>query len=175
VDPDIEVKQPALHTVTTELIRQGIIFDFATRYRSKHESIPPARQFRVDDALYSEFAAYCKERDFKFDTRTEKEFAKLEGMMKEEHYDDDLANELLAIKNKLTKEKQEDVLTFKDEIRNLIRNEIVTRYYYKKGEIEASFEFDPDILAAVEVLKNTNEYKGLLNGTVARKVVGKEE
>lgn len=28
------------------------------------------------------------------------------------------------------------------------------RYYYRKGEIEASFDMDPDILEAIKVLKD---------------------
>jgi carboxyl-terminal processing protease len=175
VDPDIEVKRPEFHTVTTELARQGLIFDFATKYRNSHESIASAREFKVDDALYAEFAAFCRSRNFTFETKTEKEFAKLKGMMKDEHYDQDLAVELKAIETKLAKEKQEDVMAFKDEISKLLRTEIVTRYYYKKGEIEASFNMDPDILASLDILRNQTEYKGILAGTVPHKVVGTDK
>ena len=161
--------------MTTELIRQGLIFDFATLYRSKHETLPAAKEFKVDDALYAEFAAFCKERKFSFETKTEKEFAKLKELMKDEHYHDDLNAELKAIDTKLHAEKQEDVMTFKKEIANFLRTEIVTRYYYKKGEIEASFDMDPDVLAALDVIRNDAEYKGILAGSVAHKVVGKAD
>jgi carboxyl-terminal processing protease len=172
VDPDVEVKLPERHTVTQELARQYLIFDFATTFRIKHETIAPAREFKVTDAIYDEFVAFCKARKFDFQTKTETEFSRLKTLMKEEHYDDDLATELKAIENRLAEEKKEDLLAFKTEISSLLRREIIARYYYRKGEIEASFDSDPDILAAMNVLKNTSEYRGILDGSVPRKVVG---
>ena len=154
IAPDIEVTIPELHTVSTELLRQNLIFDYATKFRAQHETIPSARQFKITDEIYADFVAFCKGKSFAFETKTEKEFAKFKEVVEDEHYTDELSADMKALEAKLQKEKQVDLLNFRSEISDLLQNEIVMRYYYRKGEIEASFDMDPDILEAIKVLKD---------------------
>jgi len=154
IAPDIEVTIPELHTVSTELLRQNMIFDYATKFRAQHETIPSARQFKITDEIYADFVAFCKGKSFAFETKTEKEFIKFKELVEEEHYTEELSADMKSLEAKLQKEKQVDLLNFRSEISDLLQNEIVTRYYYRKGEIEASFDMDPDILEAIKVLKD---------------------
>ena len=59
IEPDIEVKNEALKTVTNALINQNLIFHFATEYALKHEKITAARSFKVSDEIYKEFKSLC--------------------------------------------------------------------------------------------------------------------
>jgi carboxyl-terminal processing protease len=154
IAPDIDVAIPDLHTVSQELIRQNMIFDYATKFRSQHETISSARDFKITDEIYNDFVAFCKSKSFTFETKTEKEFSKFKELVEEEHYTDELTADMKSLEAKLQKEKQEDLLNFRPEISNMLRNEIVMRYYYRKGEIEASFDMDPDVLEAIKVLKD---------------------
>jgi carboxyl-terminal processing protease len=72
-------------------------------------------------------------------------------------------NEFDAVKNKLKRDKSQDINHNKKEIKELLENEIVSRYYYQKGRLEADFNNDPDIIKAVEVLQNKTQYHTLLN------------
>jgi len=164
VAPDLKVELPDYHTVTTELMRQSMVFDFASRYRNKHESIPGPREFQITDEIYNEFLSFLEEKEFKFATKTEKEFDRLKDLMKEEEYLNDLSSELEALKAKLEREKKADLTEFRDEIANFLKTEIVNRYYFKEGEIEASFDMDPDVLQAVRILNNQDEYQRILAG-----------
>ena len=162
IDPDLQVDLPEYHTVTRELLRQNVIFDFASKYRVEHESIASPRDFRITDEIYDEFTAYCKESDFTFETKTEKEFARLKELMEEEKYAKPLEAELNAIEDKIHHEKGSDLKQFRDEIANLLKQEIVSRYYFRSGEVEASFNSDPEVLKAVEVLKDAEGYREIL-------------
>lgn len=162
VTPDVNVEIPEYHPVTQELIGQNVIFDFATRYRLNHEEIAGARQFVINDEIYRALKAFAKERGFNFETQSEKELGKFEGMLKEEEYLDDLASEIALIRQKLGKEKEEDMDAFRKEISDFLKTEIIRRYYYRSGEIEASFDMDPDLLEAMKVLKDQARYKKLL-------------
>ena len=164
IDPDIKVPLPDYHTVTQELVRQNIVFDYATKYRNEHESIAGPREFTVDDEVYNDFLAYCKTRDFTFETKTEKQFEKMKELMKDEAYLEDLSPELEAIEKKLDGEKEADLKDFRDEISNFLKSEIVNRYYFKEGEIEASFDMDPDLLEAMKILRNEQGYQDILVG-----------
>ncbi|MBK9448017.1 MAG: S41 family peptidase [Bacteroidetes bacterium] len=162
VAPDVEVALPELHTVSKELIRQNMIFDYATHFRVNHESIPTAREFKITDEIYSDFIAFCKGKAFTFETKTEKEFDAFKKVVEEEHYQEELSADMKAMEAKLKKEKEEDLINFRSEITNLLRNEIVMRYYYRKGEIDASFDMDPDVLEAIKVLKDKERMNKIL-------------
>jgi carboxyl-terminal processing protease len=154
IAPDIEVAVPELHTVSQELLRQNMIFDYATHFRVQHETIAATREFKITDEIYNDFVAFCKSKAFTFETKTEKEFTKFKELVDQEHYTEELGADMKSMESKLQKEKQQDLLNFRSEISDLLRNEIVTRYYYRKGGIEASFDMDPDILEAIKVLKD---------------------
>ncbi len=162
VKPDIEVEIPDYHTVTTELMRQSMVFDFASRFRSTHETIPPAREFQITDEIYNEFLAYCKERDFTFDTKTEREFEKFKQMVEEESYHDEVEVDMKSMEAKIVKEKKADLVTWKKEISKFLREEIVMRYYFRKGKLEASFTTDPEILEAAKVLDDAARMNTIL-------------
>lgn len=164
VDPDLNVPLPDYHTVTQELVRQNIVFDFATKYRNENESIGGPRVFQISDEIYNSFLAFCKEKDFTFETKTEKEFDKMKKLMKDEAYLEDLSLELEAIENKLEDEKVADLTDFRDEISHFLKTEIVNRYYFKEGEIEASFDMDPDLVEAVKILHDQERYQNVLVG-----------
>jgi carboxyl-terminal processing protease len=162
ISPDVTVEIPELHTVSQELLRQNMIFDYATHFRVKHETISTAREFKISEEIYADFVAFCKSKAFTFETKTEKEFTKFKELVEEEHYTEELSADMKAMEGKLQKEKQEDLLNFRPEISKLLRNEIVMRYYYRKGEIEASFDMDPDVLAAIKALKDPAQMSKLL-------------
>jgi carboxyl-terminal processing protease len=77
-----------------------------------------------------------------------------------------LKNEYEALKAKLSHNKQEDVQKNKDEIVNLIEEEITSRYYYQSGRIRESLTHDTDITKALEVLGDSVMYTSVLNGTL---------
>jgi carboxyl-terminal processing protease len=58
--------------------------------------------------------------------------------------------------------KTNDLQRFKPEIREMLEEEIASRYYYEKGRTEAGFDDDPNIQAAVAVLNDPNRYAALL-------------
>ena len=62
----------------------------------------------------------------------------------------------------LQSEKKKDLIHHEREIKQLLEQDIVSRYFLQEGIIEASFDTDPDILKAVEILEDTESYDGIL-------------
>jgi carboxyl-terminal processing protease len=162
VEPDANIAEPDYHTVTQELIRQNVIFNFATFFRVTHESIPSPSDFRVTGAIYKEFTDYCQKEGFSFETKTEKQFSRLKELMEEEHYAEALQGELKTIETKISVEKQSDLEEFRDEISVLLKREIVSRYYFRSGEVQSSFNSDPEVLKAKEILLSPEKYREIL-------------
>ena len=162
VAPDIEVPKPEYQAATYAVIGQGLIFDFATHFTSLNESIAAPRSFQIDDALYSDFVAFVRKRGFGFETETEKEMAQLAGVMEKEHYRDALKQQYSQLMQKLEEQKGKDLTTHRQEISALLKKEIIGRYYFDQGVLEASFDDDPNILEAIGVLNDPARYSRIL-------------
>ena len=73
-----------------------------------------------------------------------------------------------SMETDLRKEKLNDIENHRDEIEELLKFEIISRYYYQKGKIIASLENDPELKEAMNVLKDKILYQSILSGTYAR-------
>ena len=162
VDPDVAVEKPELQPITKALKEQGVIFDFVTMYSQNHDSIPAPQKFEVSDEMYDEFIAFVEERDFSFETASEKQLTEFQESIDSESYGGELVGEVSALKENLNQQKGVDLETRKAQIIPLLKKEIINRYYYKQGVLEASFKDDPDILTALEVLGDKERYKKIL-------------
>ena len=80
----------------------------------------------------------------------------------EEGYFDESKVEYEALFKKVTPSKQRDLDKFKSEIKELIENEIVSRYYYQKGRAEHAFRDDNFVDKAKEILLNKATYNTIL-------------
>ena len=59
-------------------------------------------------------------------------------------------------------DKQKDLLKNKDEVRDMLEQEIAGRYYYQNGRIEASLNGDDEVKKAIEVLNDPALYNKTL-------------
>ena len=67
-----------------------------------------------------------------------------------------------ALYEKIRHDKNKDLQIFKDELIEILSEEIVSRYYYQKGRIQKSFEYDNDIKKAISLLGDNDEYNKIL-------------
>ena len=162
IQPDFSVSQNQFQTVTQELADQGLIFDFATRFFSQNQSIVAAQEFQIDESTYQEFKAFVREKGFDFETDADRQLEFLAKVVNEEAYESYLSEDLQALDRKLESLKDKDLDHHKAEIKRLLRQEIISRYYFRKGTIEASFADDEDILKAVKVLSDQELYETTL-------------
>lgn len=156
--PDIKVGQETLSTLAIELVTRFYIFDYATIFASRTPAIPQPEEFLITDDIFRGFTEYVKKSDFKYDSETEDAFAELVKTAKNEKYFDLAGEEFKALEAKLKPDFEKDILLFREEISELLRNEIVSRYYYQRGSIRATLKDDPDISRSKEVLNQPGVY-----------------
>lgn len=173
VNPDISLPMKEFNNITRSLVINNHIFDFATEYRRENPSIVPAGQFKVDDNIFNAFKAFLQNKDYEYETESEKVLKSLREVAEKEKYFDAFQSEYESLKKKMMHDKNEDLDRAKDEISQLLTDEIVARYYYQRGKIEASFQFDPEVKKSIEVLKDKKFYDDILNGKYVETVVKK--
>jgi carboxyl-terminal processing protease len=164
ITPDVEVVPSQLSQVTTELFLRNYIFDFATRYYWSHTGLKSIEDFSFTDKDYSDFKDYLVSRKFSYKTITEESLNELIANAKKEKYYDlhkDLFSEL---QRDLNHTIDMDLTTFKDEITDLLEDEILSRYFYEEGSIAWSVKNDEQVLKAVDILNKREDYNSILLG-----------
>ena len=167
ITPDVKVKRDPYATVTAYLYGKNYIFDYASKYYHEHKSIDSADRFQIDEATYQDFMQFVKDKNFSYTTESEKAIEKLKKTAKEEGYLDKIQPQIDQLEKNFAAEKENDLLNNRKDIEELLRSEIVGRYYYQKGRIVSVLNDDTDLQRAFEILLNTNgkdEYHSILSG-----------
>jgi carboxyl-terminal processing protease len=165
IAPDIEVKPNLLSNISASLLLKSLFFGYATVFRLKHDSIANAKDFSLSDDEYEDFVHYLADKDYEYTTESEDLLVELEKAAKDDKYFDAVKSDYEALKMKLNHNKKDDLYKFKDEIKFILENEIVTRYHYQLGQIEASLQHDIVLDEAIKTLKNKELYNSILAGT----------
>ncbi len=165
VDPDIKVALKQLSKISESLIAKQLIFDYATYFRNKNESIASAKVFKLTDADFADFKKYIADKDYAYSTATETALLEMKKKAEEEKYFDAIKTQYENIKQSLGHDKLADLDKNKEEIIEMLEEEIVRRYYFQKGKIEASFSHDADIQEALKILADKVAYKKILTAS----------
>jgi len=165
INPDVEMKPMPLSDIAFNLGLKMLYFDFATEYRHQHKEIAAVKEFDIDENLYSEFKSWLETKEFDYTTDSEKVMEKLKEVAEEEKYFERIEVEYNALNEQVRHNKTHDLEEFQEEVKDLLRGEIVSRYHHQKGRIEAMLEDDSDVKKALEILADTEEYKRILSNT----------
>jgi carboxyl-terminal processing protease len=153
IEPDVEVEPEYMSNLAIALTQQFMIFDYATQYRRAHKEIAPAADFEIDDNLYADFCRFLTERGLTYNTYTEHAIKELREVAKQEKYDQAIEQQLAAMEEAMKRVKEDDVQKHRDEVCEMLKAEILTRYYFDQGRIEGALKHDPVVNRAVEELR----------------------
>ena len=129
VMPDITVKQEKLPNILFYLVRDNLIFDYATQYCLKHPTVAAPEKFVVTDADYNDFK---------------------------------------ELEKKLNHNLDRDLDYFSKDIKRMIANEIIKRYYFQRGGIIEQLKDDDDLQEAIKVLNDPAKYKEMLSAPITK-------
>lgn len=162
IEPDVEVKPEYMSMLAMTLTSKFLVFDYATQFANTHESIAKPSEFEITDDIFADFKRFLADKDYSYNTYTESVLKQLRETAKEENYLDSIASALDALEQKFKSDKLGDIDKHRDEVCELLKNEILMRYYYDRGRIEGAIKDDPNVLKAVEVLSDREQYRKLL-------------
>lgn len=162
--PDIKIEEDDASLVLQSLATKLLLFDFATQYASSHDSIPNAGEFELTQSDFDALESFLQDKDYSYKTESEDMLERLEKIVTEEEYIDELNDELEGLKAKLLDHKKQDLNKHRTEVMRYLQNEIVSRYYYQSGRIENSLSNDLMIEKAVEIFNESGRLKSILQG-----------
>jgi len=158
--PDIVTEPGKYSMIIPSLLKERLFFDFATDYRFSHDTI--LYDFEFSDADFLDFTNYISDKDYTYETATEKSLKKLKKKAEDEEYFDALSEEYDALVLKMELNKEDDLQNSKGEIKEILTGEIMSRYYYQKGRLKAGLNFDIELDKAIEILQNKEQYNKIL-------------
>ena len=166
IRPDMEVKVDKTPNILYYLVNEDIIFDYATQYALQHPTIAKVEDFQLTDADYADFKAMLKKRDFTYDRQSEEVLKKLKEFAEFEGYMENAKEEFAALEKKLQHNLDLELDRFAKDIKPLITEEIVKRYYFEKGAVQETLKEDIGLEKAMEILQKPEEYKKVLTVAV---------
>ena len=155
-----------LARLASELYIRNYIFDFATNYYWAHPDIKSPENFSFTDQDYANFKTYIENRHFSYKTITEQSLNELITNAKKEKYYDIHKDLFDNLEKDIAHNLDQDLTVFKTEITDLLEDEIISRYFYENGAIAWTLKKDEQILKALEILNNKDEYSSILKGKV---------
>ncbi len=160
--PDIEVKKPQLTDASKALFQSNAIFSYATNFYYKNANIANAESFQFSDSDYQNFIKYLRQNKTSFKTLSEIKFNSAFEFSEKENLSKAINNTYQDLILQLESEKINELGPNKDQIIEHISDEIINRYYFKKGEYQNHIVFNKSISEAIKILNNKNKYNQIL-------------
>ncbi len=159
--PDIEVETAVFSPITTALLKDQAIFDYATQYYYNNQ-MTTWDGFEFKDSDFRDFLDFLKMKGFDYETETEKEFAEALRSAEDEDIANDISNSYQDLMKSIDAAKEKKLVAKKAEIKSLLSDEILKRYFYKEGLYDYQVVNNPEILAGIDVLTSNGKYTKIL-------------
>lgn len=162
IEPDAEVDPGKFSRLTSTIYAENFIFDYATQYFYAHKDEVPAKDFDLPESEYTKFKEFVLSKEFTYSTASEEQLKKMKETAEKEGFYEDVQAEYDALLAKVVPSKERDLEKFEDEIKQLLENEIVSRYHYQEGRVIHAFKDDVYMQKALEIFEKNNEYNTIL-------------
>jgi len=170
--PDVAVGATKLSPVTIALINKSLFFDYANEYKRSHAEIAPAADFKVSDDDYSAFTTTLAGKDYSYSSNAERLLSDLRTEAEKEQLLARVKEDLDNLRSKMLSATKTELITHKAEIKRVLENQIISRYYYEKGRIMQAFQYDKELETAKSVLGNSTKMLAILKGEGTYRTIG---
>ena len=162
IEPDIHVDGEVINESTDALLKSNAIFHYASQFYYANESIKGPEEFVLNEGQYEEFIDFLKQGNTNFRTDAEKQFKKAYEKAEKEGLSFGIETAYDELLTQLEDQKLEEINKNKGTIKHIISDEIINRYYYKKGEYQNHIVYSPFIKEAVKILQDEDRYNSIL-------------
>ncbi len=161
ITPDFVVEQERTPMLTRECWRKGLFYQFSSKYQKDHEL---KGIIEITDEIIEEFRTFISMKELDLKSEGEKELAKLEEILVEESETDKRIEHSLSILRKHYEQDKDDLFNDEiDHIRIMLERDMSWAVGGLGMRIESSFDDDPVVLKAIEVLADMYTYGSTLD------------
>lgn len=161
VQPDIEVEFAKQTPITKAISNENLVFNYATNYYYDNK-IDDLKSFELSDSDFKKFKSYIKTSGFNFKTKTEKALNEAINVAKEEELESVINSEYKNLTDALQAYKSNAIDGNKTQLKSLLTDEIIKRYFYSEGLYTYYTANNTEIKKALSVLNNPSQYASIL-------------
>lgn len=161
VQPDIEVEFAKETPITKAIINENLVFNFATDYYYNN-NVDDLKTFTLSDNEFKKFKNFIKTTGFNFETKTEKALSDAMDIAKEEELEGVINSEYHNLSAALQAYKSNAIDANKMQLKSLLTDEIIKRYFYSEGLYTYYTANNPEIKKAISIFNNPNQYRSIL-------------
>ena len=170
ISPDIKVDQPEPSRLVYNIVNGQWAFDYATRFAAEHPSIPAPTEFEVTDSIFNEFKRFIDPTKLNYDKVCEVGLEQLRKVATTEGYMTvDTKAAFDHLEKFLKHDLDHDLDVHRDQISLYLAQEILDRYYYRRGWVEYSVSHDSVVDAAHAILNDPQQLAATLGLTAGKK------
>ena len=161
VEPDIDVEFSKLTPITKAILNENLIFNFATNYYYDNK-LEDLKSFKLSDSEFKKFKGFIKASGFNFETKTELALQDAITIAKEEELDGVINSEYKNLTTVLQTYKSNAINSNKTQLKSLLTDEIIKRYFYSEGLYTYYTANNLEIKKALSILNNPSQYASIL-------------
>ena len=151
IAPDVTIESQSFSRPALSLVYGDILHEYSINYFKDHLTIATPSKFELTAAEYEDFVKFASQKEFDSRTASDVDLDKFIATARKENLYNDFKKEIDALDARV-KIGKEDVLRRNSvEIKALLEEEIVNRYYFQRGRVESILRSDLQVKTASSV------------------------
>ena len=164
ITPDVTVTARPMNRLIYNIIADLWAFDYANRFAAAHPDSVPVGEFEVTDSIFNDFKAFIDPARFKYDRQCESALEYLRTAARDEGYmTDSVAAQFDVLSAMLKHDLDHDLDINRNDIKELLRDEIAARYYDDGARVLITLPGDSVYLRAAELIADPQQYNSILS------------
>ena len=164
ITPDVTVTARPMNRLIYNIIADLWAFDYANHFAAAHPDSVPVGEFEVTDSIFNDFKAFIDPARFKYDRQCESALEYLRTAARDEGYmTDSVAAQFDVLSAMLKHDLDHDLDINRNDIKELLRDEIAARYYDDGARVLITLPGDSVYLRAAELIADPQQYNSILS------------
>jgi len=164
VDPDFKVDLREVSPITTSLLVAELFFRFGNEYTGEVNVPEEAQEFVLSDEVFEAFKSWMVGKELSYISALQQEVQRFKQAAEESGELTKVQTQIDQLENIVANDLMADLEENRNEIKTFLKYEFIARTLLEEGRLEATFENDNDVIKAIEVLSDTNQYQKVLQG-----------
>ncbi len=163
IAPDSTIAEWRPSDYVVQLMRGGYFFNFATDFRSQHDSIPP--DFIAGKNVLDQFHQYIEKKNFTYKSHLAELLGDAYNLAEKSNYSSEIDKKIVSTSDLIREYERGMFEKNEKEISELLTTEIVGRYWGNAAQTKAFLKYDNQVEAAISILDRRSLYRQLLGFT----------
>jgi carboxyl-terminal processing protease len=163
LDPDLNIEQDYVGSVTSALFNSGLFFEYASLYCNQNPQPSDFGSFSLSDKDYDLFVEWVNQHKFTYTIPLEEEVSQLMSAGKSELFYSQIEPDLENLRRRIEENKQKDFQRFKSEIMQVLTGQIAFHYALNEAQVLVSQKNDKTLTEAIKIAGDLVKYRKVLS------------